>query len=276
MQVFYLKQFDFIFLIVIICAMDLKDVQSQKDYRNIKINKVGVKGVKYPITLLDKKNGLQHTIADINMYVLLPSKFKGTHMSRFIEIINENKNEINIKKIHSILSQMKTKLNAQKAYLEINFDYFVEKKAPVSKIKSLMSYTCGLYAYSYDVDELTLFVKVPVTSLCPCSKEISNYGAHNQRTFVSVYVKFSEMVWIEDIIDIVESNSSSDIYCLLKRPDEKYVTEKAYSNPMFVEDIARNVVKALKYDKRITWYKVEVESLESIHNHNAYACIEKD
>ncbi|MGB9755875.1 MAG: GTP cyclohydrolase FolE2 [Desulfurella sp.] len=256
--------------------MYLKDVQSQKDFRNININKVGVKGVKYPITLLDKKNGLQHTIADINMYVLLPSKFKGTHMSRFIEIINENKNEINIKKIHHILSQMKTKLNAQKAYLEINFDYFVEKLAPVSKIKSLMSYLCGLHAFSSDKDELTLFVKVPVTSLCPCSKEISDYGAHNQRAFVSVYVKFTDMVWIEDIISIVEANASSDIYCLLKRPDEKYVTEKAYNNPMFVEDIARNVAKKLKLDKRITWYKVEVESLESIHNHNAYACIEKD
>ncbi|AHF96944.1 MAG: GTP cyclohydrolase FolE2 [Desulfurella sp.] len=256
--------------------MSLKDVQSQRDFRNININKVGVKGVKYPITLLDKKNGLQHTIADINMYVLLPSKFKGTHMSRFIEIINENKNEINIKKIHHILSQMKTKLNAQKAYLEINFDYFIEKQAPVSKIKSLMSYTCGLYAFSGDADELTLFVKVPVTSLCPCSKEISDYGAHNQRAFVSVYVKFTDMVWIEDIISIVEANASSDIYCLLKRPDEKFVTEKAYNNPMFVEDIARNIVKDLKLDKRIYWYKVEVESLESIHNHNAYACIEKN
>jgi len=255
--------------------VSLKDVQSQRDFRNININKVGVKGVKYPITLLDKKNGLQHTIADINMYVLLPSKFKGTHMSRFIEIINENKNEINIKKISHILNQMKIKLNAQKAYLEINFDYFIEKQAPVSKIKSLMSYTCGLYAFSGDTDELTLFVKVPVTSLCPCSKEISDYGAHNQRAFVSVYVKFTDMVWIEDIISIVEANASSDIYCLLKRPDEKFVTEKAYNNPMFVEDIARNIVKALKLDKRIYWYKVEVESLESIHNHNAYACIEK-
>ncbi len=148
--------------------MGLKDVQSQRDYRNISINKVGVKGVKYPITLLDKKNGLQHTIADINMYVLLPSKFKGTHMSRFIEIINENQNEINIKKIWYILSQMKTKLNAKKAYLEINFDYFIEKQAPVSRKKSLMSYACGLYAFSGDIDELTLYVKVPVTSLCPC------------------------------------------------------------------------------------------------------------
>lgn len=256
--------------------MSLKDVQSQLDNRNISINKVGVKGVKYPITLLDRKNGLQHTIANINMYVLLPSKFKGTHMSRFIEILNENKNEINIKKINHILAQMKTKLNAKKAYLELSFDYFIEKQAPATKIKSLMSYNCGLLAYSGYKDELTLFVKVPVTSLCPCSKGISQFGAHNQRAIVTVQIRFKEMVWIEEIVKIVEQNSSSDIYCLLKRPDEKFVTEKAYNNPMFVEDIARNVVKVLKGEKRIEWYKVEVESFESIHNHNAYACIESN
>lgn len=254
---------------------ELADVQSRADKRNIPINKVGVKNLKYPITLLDKSRQIQHTIAAINMYVLLPSHFKGTHMSRFVEILNENIYEIDIKKISSILKEMRRRLNAEKSYIQLSFPYFIEKKAPVTKIKSLMYYDCKVDALGdNETEEITLSVSVPVTSLCPCSKEISKNGAHNQRCIVTISVRFHEMIWIEDIVNIAEHSASCDIYSLLKRPDEKYVTEHAYFNPMFVEDIARNVALELKKDKRAEYFSVEVESFESIHNHNAYAFIE--
>ncbi len=254
---------------------ELADVQSREDKRNIPIDKVGVKNLKYPITLLDKSRQTQHTIAVINMYVLLPSHFKGTHMSRFVEILNENIYGIDTKKISHILKEMRHKLNADKSYIQLKFPYFIEKKAPVTKIKSLMYYDCKIDALSdAQAEEIMLSVAVPVTSLCPCSKEISENGAHNQRCIVTASVKFHEMVWIEDVVNIVERSASCDIYSLLKRPDEKYVTERAYSNPAFVEDIARNVALELKKDKRAEYFSVEVESFESIHNHNAYAFIE--
>lgn len=255
---------------------ELVDVQSQKDTRNISIDKVGVKGVRYPISLLDKAKKRQHTIANINMYVLLPSDFKGTHMSRFIEILNKNRDCIDIKNIDNILSQMRTKLNAEKAYIELKFPYFIEKKAPVSKIESLMSYDCKVEAIGDGVNNRTILsVIVPITSLCPCSKEISDYGAHNQRGRATISVEFSEMVWIEELVGAAEESASCEIYALLKRPDEKYVTEKAYDNPVFVEDIARNIALKLKDDNRIKHYSIEVENFESIHNHNAYAFIER-
>ena len=255
---------------------ELVDVQSQKDTRNISIDKVGVKGVRYPISLLDKAKKRQHTIANINMYVLLPSDFKGTHMSRFIEILNENKDCIDIKNIDNILSQMREKLNAEKAYMELKFPYFIEKKAPVSKIESLMSYDCRVEAIGDGVNNTTILsVIVPITSLCPCSKEISDYGAHNQRGRATISVEFREMVWIEELVGVAEESASCEIYALLKRPDEKFVTEKAYDNPVFVEDIARNIALRLKDDNRIKHYSIEVENFESIHNHNAYAFIER-
>ncbi len=255
---------------------ELVDVQSQKDTRNISIDKVGVKGVRYPISLLDKAKKRQHTIANINMYVLLPSDFKGTHMSRFIEILNENKDCIDIKNIDNILSQMREKLNAEKAYMELKFPYFIEKKAPVSKIESLMSYDCRVEAIGDGVNNTTILsVIVPITSLCPCSKEISDYGAHNQRGRATISVEFREMVWIEELVGVAEESASCEIYALLKRPDEKFVTEKAYDNPVFVEDIARNIALRLKDDNRIKHYWIEVENFESIHNHNAYAFIER-
>ncbi len=252
----------------------LADVQSMRDNRNISIDKVGVRGVRYPISLLDRSKKRQHTIADINMYVLLPSSFKGTHMSRFIEILNENKDCIDIRNIDKIISLMRKKLNAKKAYIELNFTYFIEKKAPVSKIKSLMSYDCKVEALGDEHHKTTILsVTVPITSLCPCSKEISEYGAHNQRGKTVVSVEFGSMVWIEEIVKIAESSASCEIYSLLKRPDEKYVTEKAYNNPVFVEDIARNIAIKLQKDKRIKHFSIEVENFESIHNHNAYAFI---
>ncbi len=256
--------------------MNLKDVQSQKDNRNIPIDKVGVKNITYPIVLLDKHKKQQHTIAKINMYVLLPSHFKGTHMSRFIEILNENKDCIDIRKIGKILKEMQNRLSAEKSYIELNFPYFMEKQAPVTRIASLMSYSCTVEAYGdKQSEELFLTVRVPITSLCPCSKEISDFGAHNQRGIATIKAQLKGFVWIEDLVEIAESSASCDIYSLLKRPDEKYVTEKAYQNPMFVEDIARNITIKLEKDARISHFTVEVENFESIHNHNAYAFIER-
>ena len=255
----------------------LEDVQSRRDDRNIPIDKVGVKGLRYPIVLLDKHKNRQHTIANVNMYVLLPSDFKGTHMSRFVEVLNENRDCINIKMVGKILMELRKRLNAKKSYIELEFPYFVEKEAPVTRIKSLMDYDCKVEASGDDKNNelITLTISVPITSLCPCSKEISKYGAHNQRGIVKISAQLKEFVWIEELIEVVESSASCDIYALLKRPDEKFVTEKAYDNPMFVEDIARNVTLKLQEDKRIKHFSVEVENFESIHNHNAYAFISK-
>jgi GTP cyclohydrolase I len=252
------------------------DIQNRKDHRRVEINKVGVKNIEYPITVLDKRNKFQHTVGKVNMYVNLPQHFKGTHMSRFIEILNEYRGTINIKAISTILDRMKEKLNAESAYLEVEFPYFIEKRAPVSGAKSLMGYTCQFFA-SLDNGRHSLVVGVtaPVTTLCPCSKEISEKGAHNQRSLVSVKVTFRKFFWIEDLIRMVENSASAAVFSLLKRSDEKFVTEKAYDNPMFVEDIVRNIALRLSSHPNITWFSVESENLESIHNHNAYACVEK-
>lgn len=252
------------------------DVQNLKDHRNINIQKVGVKGIKYPIIVLDKANGTQHVNADINMYVNLPHHFKGTHMSRFVEILNEYRGQINIKTFRKILCKMKEKLNAESAHIEIRFPYFVEKTAPVSGAKSLMEYQCSFCGENTgEKDEFLVGISVPVTTACPCSKEISNGGAHNQRSTVSVRLKFEKFFWIEDIIRLVEESASSEIFSLLKRTDEKYVTEQAYENPMFVEDVVRTIAEKLNNTPNFTWYSVEAENMESIHNHSAYACIKK-
>ncbi len=252
------------------------DIQNTRDHRRVAINKVGVKNIQYPIIVLDKRNRIQHTVGKINMYVNLPHHFKGTHMSRFIEILNEYRGTINIKAISTILHKMLEKLNAQSAYLEVAFPYFIEKRAPVSKAKSLMGYTCQFMASLIEGQHsLIVGVNVPVTTLCPCSKEISKRGAHNQRSEVAVKVTYRKFFWIEDLIRIVESSASAPLYSLLKRADEKYLTEKAYNHPMFVEDVVRNVALRLSRQSNITWFSVESENLESIHNHNAYACVEK-
>ena len=251
------------------------DIQNQSDYRNIEIEKVGVKNIKYPIIVLDRKNNTQQTIAAINMYVNLPHHFKGTHMSRFIEILNEYRGRINLQTLYTILDEMKEKLDARSAHLEVEFPYFIEKEAPVSKEKSLMEYTCRFCASHEKERDMYIEVNVPITTLCPCSKEISRGGAHSQRGKASVKLRFRKFVWIENIIRHIEESASSEVYSLLKRSDEKYITEKAYSNPVFVEDVVRNIAEKLDADQNITWFSVEVENFESIHNHSAYAFIEK-
>jgi GTP cyclohydrolase I len=252
------------------------DIQNQKDNRNIDIQKVGVKGIKYPIVVLDRINGTQHVNATINIYVDLPHHFKGTHMSRFVEILNEFRGQINIKTFHKILQEVKDKLNAESAHMEIEFPYFVEKTAPVSGAKSLMEYTCSFSGQnSVSTTDFLVGVVVPVTTVCPCSKEISNLGAHNQRSMVTTKVRFKKFFWIEDLIRLVEDSASGEVYSLLKRVDEKFVTEKAHENPMFVEDVVRNVAQELNRNDNFTWYSVGAENFESIHNHSAYAYVEK-
>jgi len=253
------------------------DVQNQRDPRNVEIQKVGVKNIRYPITVMDKAHGVQHTVAKVNMYVDLPHHFKGTHMSRFIEILNAFKGEIAIKNFGHILQEMKTTLKARSAHLEIEFPYFIEKQAPVTHATGLMEYICRFCGNSSEGGEEDFYVgiDVPITTVCPCSKEISDQGAHNQRGTVTVSIRFKKFIWIEDIIQLVEGSSSCDVYSILKRPDEKFVTEKAYENPMFVEDVVREVAKKLAADPNITWFSVESENFESIHNHSAYAYVEK-
>ncbi|MEW5733859.1 MAG: GTP cyclohydrolase FolE2 [Thermodesulfobacteriota bacterium] len=251
------------------------DVQNQPDDRNTPINKVGVKNLRYPIRVLDRKNRYQDTVATINMYVDLPHDTKGTHMSRFVEMWHELKPDLSLRSFSSILDQMKTHLSAQSSHVEIIFPYFIEKKAPVSKSPGLMEYTCRMLGTS-DAEnkiDLVLEVIVPVTSVCPCSKEISDFGAHNQRGEVKLSVRFERFVWIEDMIELVESSASCDVYSVLKRVDEKYVTEHAHENPKFVEDIVRDVAIKLKNDTNISWFSVSAENFESIHNHSAFALI---
>jgi len=252
-------------------AGSLPDVQSLVDDRNIPLERVGIKNIRYPIVVLDKTKKHQHTVANVNMYVNLPREFKGTHMSRFVEILNEYQGEISVSTFSGILAEMKRRLNAQDAHLEVDFPYFIEKQAPVTGITGLLEYKCGIYGTLSDRLDMALHVHVPITTVCPCSKEISLYGAHNQRGEVKVAVRFDRFLWLEDIIVAVERCSSSEVYSVLKRPDEKFVTEKAYENPMFVEDVARCVSERLRLISEITWCYIEAETFESIHNHSAYA-----
>jgi GTP cyclohydrolase I len=253
----------------------MKDVQNHADDRNIDIDQVGVKGIRYPITVLDKNMGKQQTVGTINMYVSLPRQYKGTHMSRFVEILNEHSKRISLQNFTDILKEMKRRLNAQSANMEITFPYFINKKAPVSGSEGLMEYRCTFKGSLGKTSDLITVIHVPISTLCPCSKEISDFGAHNQRGEVTLQVRFKKFIWIEDLISLVEGSASSDIYSVLKREDEKYVTERAYQNPMFVEDIVRDIAEKLNNDPNITWFAVESENYESIHNHNAYAYIEK-
>lgn len=254
----------------------MKDIQNQPDPRKIPIDRVGVKNLSYPITVLDRTNKTQHTVGSITMYVNLPHRFRGTHMSRFIEILNEHHRELHIDTVGEILQKMKEKLHAQEAHMEVTFPYFIEKAAPVSGEKSLMEYYCTYLGTLTDKPDFVLSVEVPVTTLCPCSKELSDRGAHNQRSVVTVRVRMNKLVWIEEIIQWAETSASSPLYALLKRQDEKAVTEHAYDHPMFVEDTVREIAQKLNADPRITWYSVEAENFESIHNHSAYASIERE
>lgn len=253
----------------------MKDIQSEPDYRNIDLTRVGIKGIKYPMNVLDRANKTQATVATVNMYVHLPHRFKGTHMSRFVEALNEYCADLNLSTFFEMLDRIKKSLDAPAANLEISFPYFIKKKAPVSGVPSMMEYTCQ-YIGEINGEErkLHIGVRVPVCTLCPCSKEISTAGAHNQRGIVSVTALFKEFFWIEELIEIVESSASSDVFALLKREDEKYITEQAYSRPMFVEDVVREVTEKLAKDSRFAVFSVEAENFESIHNHNAYAYTE--
>lgn len=254
------------------------DIQKQRDYRHIPIDKVGIKGLKYPVKVLDKKSGnLQSTVAVINMYVDLPHQCKGTHMSRFVEMLHLFREQVSLESITNILEDMKHILGARSSHIEITFSYFIEKKSPVTGARGLMDYTCSILGSS-DPDknkDMVLKVAVPITSVCPCSKEISEYGAHNQRGEVLVSTRFKKFIWIEDVIELVEKSASCDVYSVLKREDEKYVTEHGYKNPKFVEDVVRDVSKILIKDDNITWFSVSAENFESIHNHSAYAYIER-
>ncbi|MDJ0816861.1 MAG: GTP cyclohydrolase FolE2 [Desulfobacterales bacterium] len=253
----------------------MKDVQSQPDFRNIPIDKVGIKNLRYPITVRDRREGFQHTIAAINMYVDLPHDNKGTHMSRFVEMLHLLRPEVSLEKFEAILDNMKQHLNAASAHLEMTFPYFIEKKAPISTSPGLMDYTCSIIGTSDPSGKVDLIseVVVPISSVCPCSMEISEFGAHNQRGEVRLSTRFKKFIWMEDMIDLVEQAASCDVFSVLKRVDEKCVTERAFANPKFVEDIVRDVAKTLNEDDNITWFSVSAENFESIHNHSAYASI---
>ena len=256
---------------------NIADVQQSADTRQIAIDKVGIKDIRHPVKVRDRSGQDQHTIASFNMYVDLPKHFKGTHMSRFVNILNQHEREITVESFKNMLHEVTDLLEAESGHIEMTFPYFVNKKAPVSGVESLMDYEVTFNGAKID-DEIRVNVKVvvPVTSLCPCSKKISDYGAHNQRSHVTVDICAKGFMWIEEIIDIVEEEASCELYGVLKRPDEKYVTEHAYDNPKFVEDMVRDVAARLNGDDRIIRYVVESENFESIHNHSAYARIEKN
>ena len=255
----------------------IADVQGSVDTRRIPIDKVGIKDIRHPVRVKDRSGGEQHTIASFNMYVNLPHDFKGTHMSRFVEILNQHEREISVGSFREILRQMVERLEAESGHVEMSFPYFVNKAAPVSGVKSLLDYEVTFVGEIRDGQAMTkVKVVVPGTSLCPCSKQISKYGAHNQRSHVTVEVRTDKLIWVEELIELVEAELSCELYGLLKRPDEKFVTERAYENPKFVEDMVRDIAVRLNADERIRGYVVESENFESIHNHSAYALIEKN
>ena len=261
----------------VVITPTIPDIQASEDTRRIAIDRVGIKDIRHPVVVRDRSGGEQHTVAKFNMYVGLPHNFKGTHMSRFVEILNQHEYEISVESFMRMVKETTEVLHARDSHVEMTFPYFVTKAAPVSRVKSLMDYEVSFVGeIMQGRSEIWVKVVVPVTTLCPCSKNISDYGAHNQRSHVTLNVRVREFIWIEELIDMVEKVASCELYGLLKRPDEKYVTERAYDNPKFVEDIVRDVAVQLNADQRIAAYTVESENFESIHNHSAYAMIERD
>ncbi len=263
----------------------MKDVQKEYDPRNIHIDRVGVRNVSCPIIALDHDNSTQRTIAKISMSVMLPREYRGTHMSRFIETLEEYRGRVSPHNLEAFTRRLCEKLNAPESSLNIEFPYYFRKKAPVSGIESFSKCDINLQAhYSESENEnsrnshfdMIIGLSLSVQTLCPCSKEISSYGAHNQRALVSLKVRCKSLVWFEEMISMIESSASSPLYTLLKREDEKYVTEHAYENPRFVEDVIRELAVKLDNEERVTWYRAEIESQESIHEHNAFARIERD
>jgi len=258
--------------------LTIPDIQSTEDTRQIAIDRVGIKGIRHPIRVSDRELGdAQNTIASFNMYVHLPQHFKGTHMSRFVEILNREGREISVTSFSAMLQEMVDRLDAKAGHIEMQFPYFVNKSAPVSGVRSLIDYDVTFIGEIKEGNvTFTMKVLVPVTSLCPCSKEISEYGAHNQRSHVTITARLNRFMWIEEVIRIAEESASCELFGLLKRPDEKWVTERAYDNPKFVEDMVRDIAHRLNQEDRIDYYVVESENFESIHNHSAYALIERD
>ena len=259
----------------------MQDVQNRADTREIPIDRVGVCDLRYPIIVMDRENRQQSTTARLSMSVNLPREFKGTHMSRFIEILNSHRGEITMRTLPTILQELKERLDAESAHIEVEFPYFLERRAPVSGARALMDYECVFTGeVNGGASDFVLGVRIPVTSLCPCSKAISDYGAHNQRGYVTVEIRSRpgqdlkpEFVWIEEVVEVAEASASAPLYPLLKREDERHVTMQAYDNPAFVEDVVREVAIRLKSDDRIVWFRVHALNQESIHNHNAFAQI---
>jgi len=256
--------------------LDLKDTQNEPDFRRIAIDRVGVKNLRFPIQIRDKAHSIQNTVSTVALTVDLPHHYKGTHMSRFVEVLNEHGAILHVDNIKSITEKLLVRLNSESAHVHFEFPFFLEKQAPATGAVGLMDYEVQFDAtISKKGYEFLLTVGVPVTTLCPCSKAISVSGAHNQRGKVTLSLRSVKPIWIEDLIQMVESCASCELYSLLKRPDEKLVTERAYNNPVFVEDLVRNIASHANRDSNIVWYRVEAENFESIHNHNAYALIEK-
>lgn len=257
----------------------LPDIQKSIDNRGTAIDQVGVSNVRYPVSVMTRDNGPQHTVATVAMSVNLPAHVKGTHMSRFIEVLSAYQGSFSSERLPEVTQQVRERLGAERARIEIAFPYFISRPAPVTGKAALTDYDCWLRAdVSADTEEIVIGLKVPVASLCPCSKEISDYGAHNQRGDIDVQIKLmrdadgtTPMLWFEEIIDMAEASGSAPLYPLLKRPDERYVTMQAYDNPAFVEDIIRNLAVRLKGDARIAWFQIQVTNYESIHHHNAFA-----
>lgn len=242
----------------------------------MKLNTVGIKDIRYPVKIREKSGALQETVASITLRASMPSRYRGTCVSTFISVLNKYQDDISVKLLPSLLAEVRDELQAESAHLEMTFPYFIEKKAPVSMTASLMEYTCGFTGGVGRDEEIVVSIWVPVTTLCPCSKEISETGAHNQRAEVNLNIKSTGFIWMEDLINLVESAASCEVFALLKRPDEKYVTEQAYNNPMFVEDVVRKVAEMALAHPDISWFSAGVESFESIHKHSAYAYVDSN
>jgi GTP cyclohydrolase I len=257
-------------------AFVMPDVQSTPDTRQIAIQRVGVKGVRHPLTVRTA-SGVQPSVGVWNLDVHLPAEQKGTHMSRFIALLEEQREPLDQAALRTMLAAMLNRLEAHSGRMEVSLPYFVMKTAPVSGVQSLLDYEATFIAEKRDGEtRMSLKVLVPVTSLCPCSKKISQYGAHNQRSHVTITAELADEVAVEELVRIAEEEASCELWGLLKRPDEKFVTERAYDNPKFVEDLVRDVATRLNADDRIVAYVLEAENFESIHNHSAYAVIERD
>ncbi len=260
----------------------MEDVQGRLDGRGIPLDRAGVSDLRYPIVVLDKEHERQRTVASITLSVSLPHHFKGTHMSRFIEVLNRHSGEVTMRTLPALLQELRERLEAESAHVDLEFPYFLERAAPVSGAKALMDYECGFSGTDTSGEQdFVLRVRVPVTSVCPCSKEISDRGAHNQRGYITLEVRSTKgltgqphLLWIEDLVSLCERSASCAVYPLLKRDDERFVTMAAYDNPVFVEDMVRNVASALRDDERVAWFRVHAVNQESIHNHAAFAEVE--